>query len=433
MRSVKRMDDNYDVAIIGGGITGTALAYILSKYTTIKKIVLIEKCSSIAQVNSRTSSNSQTLHFGDIETNYTKEKAVIVRDGAQMVKRFVEQHRAINQKLYRKTKKMVIAVGSAECAQLEQRYAEIKQLFPKLQRLNNDAIAKIEPSLTEGRKEELLALCSDDGYAINYQKLAETFVCEGRAETLLNTTVKKITKSDTYHIKTERGIIDAAVIVVSAGAYSLHFAQMLGYGKEYALFPCAGDFYYGKNLLKNKVYTFQIKGIPFAAVHGDPDVEHPEITRFGPTALVVPWLEKRNILSALYLLPYLRWRTIKTLIKALKEKGLRKFILRNFRYYLPFGKYAYIKALRKIIPNLKGSDIKKDKTAGGLRPQVMDIVKQKLVMGEVKITGDNIIFNITPSPGASICLKNAEQDAIDIIRFFGKYKLNHEQLKKDLH
>ena len=105
MRSVKRMDDNYDVAIIGGGITGTALAYILSKYTTIKKIVLIEKCSSIAQVNSRTSSNSQTLHFGDIETNYTKEKAVIVRDGAQMVKRFVEQHPTKNQKIYPKNKK----------------------------------------------------------------------------------------------------------------------------------------------------------------------------------------------------------------------------------------------------------------------------------------------------------------------------------------
>jgi malate dehydrogenase (quinone) len=39
-------------------------------------------------------------------------------------------------------------------------------------------------------------------------------------------------------------------------------------------------------------------------------------------------------------------------------------------------------------------------------------------MGEAKIVGDDIIFNITPSPGASTSLKNARRDTETILEFF---------------
>ncbi len=42
----------YDVAIVGGGISGTALLYSLSNYTNINSIVLIEKNQEVALVNS---------------------------------------------------------------------------------------------------------------------------------------------------------------------------------------------------------------------------------------------------------------------------------------------------------------------------------------------------------------------------------------------
>jgi malate dehydrogenase (quinone) len=63
----------YDVLIVGGGVVGTALLYTLSKYTDIKNIGLIEKYSDLGLVNSASTKNSQTLHFGDIETNYSFE------------------------------------------------------------------------------------------------------------------------------------------------------------------------------------------------------------------------------------------------------------------------------------------------------------------------------------------------------------------------
>lgn len=43
-----------------------------------------------------------------------------------------------------------------------------------------------------------------------------------------------------------------------------------------------------------------------------------------------------------------------------------------------------------------------------------------------------IIFNITPSPGASTCLGNAEKDAEKIVDFLGKgYSFNKKKFEND--
>jgi malate dehydrogenase (quinone) len=66
---MKHNSHHYDVVIIGGGASGTALLYTLAKYTNIPHIALIEKYDRPGQVNSKASNNSQTLHVGDIETS----------------------------------------------------------------------------------------------------------------------------------------------------------------------------------------------------------------------------------------------------------------------------------------------------------------------------------------------------------------------------
>lgn len=56
----------HDVLIIGGGISGSALLYLLARYTDLQTIALLEKYPTIASINSHGSNNSQTLHCGDI-------------------------------------------------------------------------------------------------------------------------------------------------------------------------------------------------------------------------------------------------------------------------------------------------------------------------------------------------------------------------------
>ena len=70
---------------------------------------------------------------------------------------------------------------------------------------------------------------------------------------------------------------------------------------------------------------------------------------------------------------------------------------------------------------------------GGTRPQIINNTTRKLELGEAKILGEKIIFNITPSPGASTCLGNAFEDAGKLMEFLGnKYAFDRDQFEKDL-
>ena len=88
---------------------------------------------------------------------------------------------------------------------------------------------------------------------------------------------------------------------------------------------------------------------------------------------------------------------------------------------------------QKIIPAIALKDLTYAKGYGGVRPQIVNLNSQALEMGEAKIIGDRIIFNITPSPGASTCLQNALEDTARLIDFLGEsYQFDRQQFLDDL-
>ena len=284
----------YDVLIVGGGVVGTALLYTLSKYTDIKYIGLIEKYSDLGMVNSAATKNSQTLHFGDIETNYSFEKAKSVKLYADMVMKYLENEKKSDyeQKLFSKYSKMVLAVGKSQVDDLGKRFLTFSQLFPKLRVIAREEIGKIEPRIVEGRDpdQEILALVTEDGYTVDFKKLCHSFVDnakKGNPEISIHLSTKllKIVKGkDYYTIKTDKGEIQAKTVAIAAGGHSLLIAKSLGYGKNLSVLSMAGSFYTAPKVLNGKVYTIQVAKLPFAAIHGDPEVHNEKITRFGPTA-----------------------------------------------------------------------------------------------------------------------------------------------------
>ena len=72
-------------------------------------------------------------------------------------------------------------------------------------------------------------------------------------------------------------------------------AKSLGYGKNFAVLSMAGSFYTAPKVLNGNVYTIQVPKLPFAAIHGDPEVHSDLITRFGPTAKPIFQLERHNM------------------------------------------------------------------------------------------------------------------------------------------
>jgi malate dehydrogenase (quinone) len=436
----------HNVIIIGGGVSGTALLYTLCKYTNVKNIGLIEKYADFGLVNSSPRMNSQTLHFGDIETNYTLEKAKKVKRYADMVMNYLEDEKEVkgDEGIFLKVPKMVLAVGKDQVKTLSERYPTFGQLFPKLKMIGREEIGKIEPRILEGRdpEQELLALVTEDGYTVDFRKLCHSFAENAKAlnpdiSVYMSTKVEKITRDgNNFKIKTDKGGFETGAVIVAAGSHSLLFAKSLGYGKSYSILSMSGSFYTGPKVLNGKVYTMQIPKLPFAAVHGDPEVHNENITRFGPTAKPIFFLERYN-----YSTFWEYWKTfgfsikpVLSIIKISSDKVIFNYLLKNVVYDFPWiGKRSFLKEIKKIIPKVKLEEIKFAKKVGGTRPQIINNATKKLELGEAKILGENIIFNITPSPGASTCLGNAFEDTLKLMEFLSnRFTFDKAQFEKDL-
>jgi len=436
----------HDVVIVGGGVSGTALLYTLSKYTDVKNIALIEKYSDFGLVNSSPRMNSQTLHFGDIETNYTLEKAKKVKRYADMVMHYLETEKSAkgDEGLFIKVPKMVLAVGKEQVKTLSERFPSFGQLFPKLRMIGKEEIGKVEPRILEGRdpEQELLAFLTEDGYTVDFRKLSHSFVRNAKVynpdiTVRLSTKVLKVSwEGDHYRVITDQEECEAAAVVVDAGSHSLKFAKSLGYGKDFSILSMSGSFYTGPKVLNGKVYTMQIPKLPFAAVHGDPEVHNENITRFGPTAKPIFFLERYN-----YSTFWEYWQTfglglapLRSILKISSDGVIFRYLLKNVVYDFPWiGKKAFMKEIRKIVPNAKSEEIRFAKRVGGTRPQIINNKTKKLELGEAKILGEKIIFNITPSPGASTCLGNAFEDTTKLMGFLSdRFTFNGDQFEKDL-
>ncbi|MDH5516217.1 MAG: FAD-dependent oxidoreductase [Gammaproteobacteria bacterium] len=438
--------NQYDLLIVGGGVSGTALLYMAAKYTDIQRIGLLEKYAAPARVNSLSSNNSQTLHCGDIETNYTLEKALKVKRAASMLRNYATALPDSDHVIF-KFPKMVLGVGEQECAQLRERYKVFSPHYPHLKLLDKKAIAKIEPTvaMTNGgfREDEVLALGSTDEYtAVNFEALSRSFIRQAQKtdnkeiDIHFNETVMHIKiEQDRFLVETKGTCYQTKSLVVCAGGHSLKLAHDLGYGLHYSCLPVAGSYYFAPYCLNGKVYTVQNDALPFAAIHGDPDVLVPGETRFGPTALVLPILERYNLRTLPDFLQVFRFdrKVGKVLWDLLRVRDIRNYMFKNMLFEIPLiRKILFLKDVRKIVPSLRFKDLKFARRVGGIRPQLIDKINAKLLMGEAKIDTDiGAIFNMTPSPGGTSCLENAEIDMRSIAAFL-KLKVDDEAIKRDL-
>ena len=186
----------YDVIIVGGGVSGTTLAFELSKYEG--KVLLLEKENDVA--DGTTKANSAIIHAG-----------YDAKEGTLMAKYNVWGNKVTSQ-LCKDLDVRIKNIGSLVVAFSEEEKPMLQTLFerglkngvPNQRIIDKDELHKMEPNLADNAVAALYAptACIVDPWDIAIA-CAETAVKNG-TEVKLNQEVKSIRKvNDYFEVETE--------------------------------------------------------------------------------------------------------------------------------------------------------------------------------------------------------------------------------------
>ena len=225
----------YDVAIIGAGITGCAIAYELGKYNV--KAVIVEKENDVSV--GTTKANSAIIHGGYDPKPGTKMAEYNIK-GNVYTKELCEKLDVP----YKQIGALVVAFSEEEKKTLEElKQRGITNGVPDMEIWDKEKLLKEEPNLSD---KAVAALSSPNVGIVSPWELAlalaETAVLNG-VEVKLNTEVSGIEKeNDTYKIETNNGVIEAKYICNAAGVFADKVNEMCN-EKTFEITPNKGEYY----------------------------------------------------------------------------------------------------------------------------------------------------------------------------------------------
>jgi len=224
-----------DVAIIGGGVTGCAIAWALSRYKL--DICVLEKASDVCEGTSK--ANSGIVHAGfDCKPGTMKAKLNV--RGSRMMEE-------LSKKLdfsYRNNGAMVLCFDEAQTDDLKALYDKgIANGVEGLRILTAEEAFEMEPNLNRNVKGALFAETSGIvcpfGMTLAF---AESAVMNG-AEIRLNTEVCNIvTQQNGYRIVTSDGDLEARIVINAAGVHADEIHNMVCEEKM-KITPRRGEYY----------------------------------------------------------------------------------------------------------------------------------------------------------------------------------------------
>ena len=258
---------NFHVAIVGGGVIGSAVAWELSKYKL--DVAVFEKGVDVCSGTSK--ANSGVVHSG-INSSPGSLKARFCVEGNKMFQ-------ALSEKLGFSLKwvgKYVIAKNEEETNELER----LKKVGEK----NNVPNLEIQ-SGKEVRQKESNVSCYEGlwvptaGIILPYEftiALAENAVLNN-VVFYLETKVNGLKKTnDGFLIETNRGVFQSNVVVNAAGLNCIDVVSMLE-KPDFKVYPCRGEYLildkeYG-NLINSMIYPVPVRELGVLGVHITPTIE----------------------------------------------------------------------------------------------------------------------------------------------------------------
>lgn len=256
---------SYHVAIIGGGIIGSAIAWVLSKYKL--DVVVFEMGSDVASGASK--ANSGVLHSG-INSPPSTLKARFCVEGNKMFQSLANELGFPVQWVG----KYVIAKNEEEIKELEQlKKVGIDNGVPDLEIKNGTEVTEPNVSCFAALWIPTAGIVSPYEFTI---AIAEN-ACENNVKFLLETKVLDLKKQkDDFLIKTSKGDFRSRLVVNAAGLNCREIVSMVE-EPDFKVYPCRGEYLVldkkYRSLVNSMIYPVPPKKLGVLGVHITPTIE----------------------------------------------------------------------------------------------------------------------------------------------------------------
>ena len=261
------MPERYDVAIIGGGVVGSAIARELSRYKL--RVTVVERAADAARGTS--GKNSGVVHTGiNVPAGSVKAKYNVA--GAKMF----EQYCADLDVPFKRVGKVIVALGEAEVPDLDGLKAKGEANgVPDLEIIDRATLKKMEPNIEGAGALNVPTAAIACPYTLNIA-LAESATAGG-VDIKLNSPVISVSGTEgAFEIETPNETISAGLIINSAGLNSDKIARMVGVNR-WRVWPCRGEYVILDKrvggLINSMVYPVPPKGGAGLGIHITPTTD----------------------------------------------------------------------------------------------------------------------------------------------------------------
>jgi L-2-hydroxyglutarate oxidase len=254
----------YDYAIIGGGIVGLSTAWQLRQRQPDKRIVVLEKETSLAF--HQTGHNSGVIHAG-IYYEPGSLKADFCRRGVQATVRFCRD----NHIPYEQCGKLIVATDSDEHERMLALYDRAKQNGIDVDLLDEAQLRAAEPEVRG-----VGAILSGTTGIVDYRVVSATMAArfeELGGEIRLGATVTGLVESaEAVTVQTDNGTaLETRCLIACAGLQADRVAKLMGLDIDFRVVPYRGEYYrlasHRSDIVRHLIYPVPEPGLPFLGVH----------------------------------------------------------------------------------------------------------------------------------------------------------------------
>lgn len=404
------MENNeFDIAIIGGGIIGPATAYKLQEHNPNLKILLLEKEDKIA--GHQTGNNSGVIHSG-LYYKPGSYKAKNCVDGRKQLVKFAQEFNVAHDVCG----KVVVATNDQEIQYLEKIYNNgVANNTEGIQYINSQEIKDIEP-FVEGVKGIHVPCTGIIDFPGAAERMCElTVKINPASKVLTRHKVESFTQDESgTTLNTPKGTFKAKHAIFCGGLQSDRLAKKDGVDLDMQIVGFRGDYYElsekGMHKVKNLVYPVPNPAFPFLGVHFTRMI-HGGV-ECGPNAVFTFKREGYNKTDF----------DFKDTFDALTFSGTWKLFFKHMsfginEYRRAFSKKLFLKTLQGLIPSLEMDDIENGRA--GVRAMALGENGEMIEDFRIEYKDNNIHVLNAPSPAATACLAIGDQ-----IREMAELKFN---------